>query len=122
MIKILDTNFLCSFFDLLDSNHEKAKAVFFDQLGEDELKVPYVVAAELLVNDMSAKYFPAVTAITNRYVKNNEADLEFISGLPGKLKRKLKANDCLILALCKRYNAELISFDKNLIIAKKLLM
>ena len=44
-----------------------------------------------------------------------KAVLDYIAGIPDKIKGKLKSNDCLILALCKRFNSDLVSFDKGLL-------
>ena len=115
MVKILDTNFIYSLFNSFDSNHQAAKDILFGFKEADEIKIPFIVAAELAVNPDAGKLLQGASALASKYTKNNEADLEFISALPLKTKRKLRANDCLILSLCRRYHAELVSFDKALV-------
>ena len=94
-MKILDTNFICSLFNQSDVNHSRA--------------------AELSVNKEGTKYLYAAKQITTKFITNNEADLDDILTIPDRSKIKLKANDCLILALCKRAKAELLTFDKLLL-------
>ena len=115
MVKILDTNFIYSLFNAFDSNHQAAKEILFGFDEADEIKIPFIVAAELAVNPDAGKLLQGVSALASKFSKNNESDLEFISSLPPKTKQKLRANDCLILSLCQRYKAELVSFDKALV-------
>lgn len=114
-MKILDTNFICSLFNQSDVNHSKAKDVFFEIPSAETIKIPYIVAAELSVNKEGAKYLYAAKQMTTKFITNNEADLDYILTIPDKSKSKLKANDCLILALCKRLKADLVTFDKLLL-------
>lgn len=78
------------------------------------VRIPFIVAAELSVSPYSDKYLFAAKEISTRFIPNNEDDLEFITNLPDKLKKGLKANDCLIISLCKRTGGELLTFDKKL--------
>lgn len=87
----------------------------FFSLGEDEkIRVPFIVAAELAVSEDSRKLLEASKAISSKFLVNNETDLDYISKTPTKTKKQLKANDCLLIALCERYNADLMTFDKAL--------
>jgi len=113
-MKILDTNFVCSLFNQSDFNHEKALNIFFNIENDEKVKIPFVVAAELSVNENRKKYLRATKEITVKFLTNNESDLEFITNLALKSTKKLKANDCLIIALCQRLNADLLTFDKKL--------
>ncbi len=113
-MKILDTNFIISLFNQTDKNHTTAKDMFFS-LGEDEkIRVPFIVAAELAVSEDSRKLLEASKAISSKFLVNSETDLDYISKTPTKTKKQLKANDCLLIALCERHNADLMTFDKAL--------
>jgi predicted nucleic acid-binding protein len=112
---ILDTSFFCSFYNNFDVNHQEAKKMFF-ALDDDELiKIPFIVAAEITVSKDGDKLLSIAKQLSQRFISNNEDDLDYILEIPNKIKGKLKSNDCLIIALCKRLNADLISFDKGLI-------
>lgn len=112
---ILDTNFVISLLNTSDRNHKKAKEIFFDIPENEQVKIPFVVVAELAISKNSKKYINASKAISKKFLINNEDDLEQISTMPYRKKNSLKANDCLILKLCERKKAKLLSFDKNLI-------
>lgn len=111
---ILDTNFIFSLLNTLDKNHGKASDLFFGLSEDINIKVPYIVAAELAVNKYGIKYVSIARKISKRFILNTDDDLEFIQKMPYTMSRKIKSNDCLILAICKRKNAELITFDKQL--------
>ena len=113
-MKILDTNFICSLFNQLDPNHQKAKDIFFDIDDNEKISVPFIVATELSVSSNSSKYLSAAKEISSRFIPNNEDDLDYITSLSNSKKHTLKANDCLIISLCKRLKAELLTFDKKL--------
>lgn len=113
-MRILDTNFVFSLLNTLDENHQKAKDIFFQIKDDEELKIPYIVVAELIVDKDGDYYFEASRNISKRFLMNNEEDVKFIKAMPINIKKKLRANDCLILALCMRKKVELITFDKQL--------
>lgn len=52
--------------------------------------------------------------ITTKFLLNNEDDITFVKDLPYAIRKKLKANDCMIMALTVRKKAQLITFDENL--------
>ncbi|MEI7579684.1 MAG: PIN domain-containing protein [bacterium] len=112
---IIDTNIICSLFDPNDSNHEKATNHFFNIPENEEIRIPFIVASELAIDPASKKFYLGIKAITKKFLPNNETDIEFILDLPMSIKKQLKANDCLILALCQRHHARLLTLDKNLI-------
>ena len=112
---MLDTSFFCSFYNIFDVNHQDAKKLFFDLDDSEKIKIPYVVAAEIAVNKDSIKLLSIAKQLSQRFITNNDEDLEYISETVKKLDTSLKANDFLILALCKRYHAKLLSFDKKLV-------
>jgi predicted nucleic acid-binding protein len=114
-MKILDTNFICSLLNQSDANHSKAKDIYFAIDDDEKIKIPFIVAAELSIHIHANKYFYAAKQITSKFIVNNEADLDFVLKISDKTRTKLKANDCLILALCKRLNADLLTFDKQLL-------
>ena len=113
---ILDTNFICSLFNQLDSNHHKAKEIFFALDDSEKIAIPFIVAAELCISDDAEKYLHAARLISGRFSPNSIEDLEFITELTSNTNNSnsLKANDCLIIALCHRLDAELLTFDKKL--------
>ena len=114
-MKLLDTNFISSLFNPDDVNHTRAKEIMFSISDEEKVRVPYVVGAELSISEDGEKYLYAARQITSKFVSNSEQDLDYIINLPAKSRAKLKANDCLLLALCKRLNAEILTFDKVLL-------
>ena len=113
-MKILDTNFICSLFRPEDANHTKAVDQFFALPEEEKIIIPFIVASELIINRDGCNLLYVSKQLTPKFQINNEADLDFIINLPDKVRTKLRANDCLILALCDRLNANLLTFDKKL--------
>lgn len=113
-MKILDTNFIFSLLNKADVNHKKAADIFLGLDEDVDLKVPYIVAAELAISRKGSYLVSIARKISKRFVSSTEKDLEFIESMPYDVRKKIKSNDCLILAICKRNNAELITFDKNL--------
>jgi len=112
---MIDTNFFCSFYNNFDVNHQIAKELFFDLDDDEQIKIPYVVAAEIAVSKDSIRLLNIAKQLSQRFVTNNDEDLEYISKFAQERDSSLKANDFLILALCKRYRAKLLSFDKKLV-------
>jgi predicted nucleic acid-binding protein len=116
---ILDTSFFCSFYNNFDVNHQASKKLFFDLDDDIEIMIPYVVAAEIAVSKDGVKLLSIAKQISRRFINNNESDLDYVLNIPEKHKNKLKSNDCLILALCKRLDADLLTFDKRLLKVKE---
>lgn len=112
---ILDTNFLHSLFVKEDALHGKAKEILIKLEKLGEFLIPFIVAAELLIAEKDGMDFiKACRKLSKKFVKNTENDLIFIQSLPANDRKTLKANDCLIWAITKRFNAKLITFDKKL--------
>ena len=111
---VLDTNFIFSFFDYDDNNNEKALRIFAGLDDKTEFIVPEVVVAELLIKESKFDFLMITKHFSRTYYRNNDKDLDFISNLDQRIKKPLKAVDCLILALCKRHNVRLLTFDKKL--------
>ncbi len=118
--KVLDTNFIQSLWSQSDSNHKKALEVANNINQDDEIIIPVIVVAELLASPSSNKIdvVEACKTICDHFELSISKDLKFISQAPYKLRKKLKANDMMLLAICDRYKADLVTFDKHLIKAK----
>ena len=112
---ILDTSFFCSFYNSFDVNHQVAKKMLFGIDDDEEIKIPFVVAAEISVSIDGVQLLKIAKELSQRFIPNNENDLEFISKSTKERILNLKANDFLILAICKRYKAKLLSFDRKLV-------
>lgn len=111
---ILDTSFINSLFEEKDSNHEEAKKIFFNLDEDENIKIPLIVAFELVIHEEYEKLLFASKKITTRFLNNNEDDITFVKTMSYATRKKLKANDCMIIALTVRKKAQLITFDKNL--------
>jgi len=117
---VLDTNFIFALFVITDPCHIQALEVYAKFEGEITFIVPQIVLAELLVSAEERDFIKLAERINCKISSTAESDLLYISELQANLKRQLKAIDCLILACCTRHNAELLTFDKQLMKAYKI--
>lgn len=111
---ILDTNVLYGLAVTNDAHHEKSKKLFSQLSGENEILIPEIVVAELLASGDSFDFVNFCENLSSDWLSLQKSDFDFIASLPSKVRRTLKANDCIILAMCKKFNAELITFDRKL--------
>jgi predicted nucleic acid-binding protein len=111
---ILDTNFILSFLILNEPLNMDAIKIFSELPEDSEFIVPQIVAAELSISEEQHHLIFKSRIFAQKFTSNNENDLDYINSLSIEIKKPLKAIDCLILALCKRYNAKLITFDTKL--------
>ena len=111
---IIDTSFIFSFADEDDSNYLKAREIMRNQESNSKNLVPFIVAAELSIGSNFFDFVSLARSFSSKFINNNDKDLDFLKTIPSATARSLKANDCLILALCKRYNAKLLTFDLKL--------
>jgi predicted nucleic acid-binding protein len=118
----LNTNILYSIYYSKDSNHLKAKQFFRKQDRKIEYVIPSIAYIELLAgieSSYNAKAFCSL--ITQNTPLITRTDINFVAELDPKIRKVLKANDCLILAITSRTESKLVTFDSKLSkIAKKL--
>ncbi len=112
---VLDTNFIFSLLVSHQPNHKEALNTF-SQIDKNKIIIPFVVVAELVIAEEHIDFLAVCKKLSKfRIVDSIEDDLNFVSKEIDFLSRRvLKSNDCLILAICKRYNAKLITLDKKL--------
>lgn len=111
---VLDTNVLCALFDENDVHHEAAGHLFHEISG-CRIFLPCIVAAELLAGDVPGKKLLELCKnLTDAFLASTERELTVISGFPAALRKKLKANDCLVLAHAIHHHADLFTFDEKL--------
>jgi len=118
---ILDTNFIFGLISYRDLHHSRATEIFSKLKFNCNLIIPYIAVSELIVSGEEENFAFICKKLFGKFTYNNDDDLDFINSIDLKMKKSLKANDCLILALCKRYNARLITFDKKLEKASRLI-
>ena len=111
---VLDTNFLYALFIRKDSCHKEAKEILLSWDSTTEIIIPQIVVCELIISQEKLDFINLSKKFTKRFTPNSEKDLNFILSIPPDVKIQIKAIDCLILSICKRYNARLVTFDKKL--------
>jgi len=123
---ILDTSFLLALLNPKDLLHKKAiDQVFSIEADIIRFEIPLVCAVESIIK---AEHPEKITAYLTELIDQKDFevtikdDLDFITNLPSKTRCKLKANDCSILAICKRLNAKLLTLDKKLSEVSQLLI
>ena len=111
---VLDTNFVLALFDQ-ESVYNPLAIARLEQDGDIELLIPQIVVFELLVGEKEGEDIVGFCKmLVDGFISNNKKDFEIIRSINPEDRRKLKANDCMIFALCKRYGAKLFTFDKKL--------
>ena len=111
---LLDTNFIYSLFSLKDSNHKRAVRIAEQFSGSENFIIPVVVAAELTCSGHAIDLAETAKVFTNKLVPHVEVDIKFIKQIPPDKCRSFKSVDYLILAMCKRLEAKLVTFDRTL--------
>ncbi len=77
--------------------------------------IPDIVMAEFLMGDVEGEKMIAVCKkLCGSFLPITEKELNVVAKMPTAIRKKLKANDCLILAFAQRYKAELFTFDQTL--------
>jgi predicted nucleic acid-binding protein len=110
---ILDTNVLVALVDPQDAHNSDASEIV-EQLNQDVL-LPVIVLAEFLSGQVDATAtFQKLQKKWRDITYSTEEELGIMTEFPQKTRKKLKANDCLILAQCITQDANLITFDANL--------
>lgn len=109
---LLDTNFLIALDNSKSEYHKKAVNLF-QSIDNSLIFIPAIVVAEFLVGfekvNVGLRICNEISSTDFLQVENQ--DLEFLNKISLKTRKKLKANDSLVIALAKRYNAKLYSFD-----------
>lgn len=114
MTTIIDTNVLIALTNKNDSLHEAAKEAVTGLQGSRVL-LPVLILTEVLilephplsVVEKCRTYWPDIIATT-------EEEMLLVAEFPVEVRKKLKANDCLILAHCLVHEARLLTFDRKL--------
>lgn len=116
---VLDTSFLLVIMNPNDPLYIEAKEKLFSITNETILfEIPIVCVIEGLIKNPHPEDFIAnLSGLINKrdFELTQKSDLEYISNLPLKIRTTLKANDCSILAISKRLNAQLLTLDKKLL-------
>lgn len=111
---ILDSNVLIALTNQNDSLHAAASEAVAG-LQNDQVLLPAIVVTEVLILDQQPllllesfrKNWPDILATT-------EEEMLAVAEFPFEMRKKLKTNDCLILAHCIIHEARLVTFDQNL--------
>ena len=111
---LLDTSFLYSLVTKSDKNYQKAGSIFIDIEKCKSIFIPFIVLAELSTGLGYKNALQYCKEISNKIEISTFEDLEVFDELSSRARRSLKSNDTLILAMSKRLNAKLVTFDKRL--------
>jgi predicted nucleic acid-binding protein len=116
---VLDTSFLLALLNTSDLLHNQVTTEIFS-IDSDIIRfeVPLVCVTETLIKGVDPNgMIDLLTELINQkdFEINIKDDLEFIGNLPLKTRSSLKANDCCVLAISKRLNAQLLTLDKKLL-------
>ena len=111
---VIDTNVLCALLNEDDVHHEEAKEILLES-EEDHLFIPAISIAEALMGpDVTERSLDTCKGFGDTIVYETERELTIIADYPYKLRKQLKAIDCLILAFAATHNAQLWTFDQRL--------
>lgn len=115
---LLDTSFIIALLNPLDSLHESAKKMLFDINSDDvRFTIPLICVTEsIMKNKHPMEFVDLLRELLNGrdFEITIEDDLNTIIKFPLKTRSALKANDCIVMAMSKRCNAELFTLDKRL--------
>lgn len=113
---VIDTNFISTIMDNHDPNNKWAISTI-NTIGRTHHRfiIPFIVVAELLAGNTDNDFIEICKVFSKSFPKNTEKDLIFIKSIDPAKRASLKANDLLILAIKKRFNAKLLTYDKKLL-------
>lgn len=111
---VLDTNFLYSMYVKDDIHHQDSLQLLMDLPEEINFIIPEIVVLELIAAGETIDFIERSKVFSKKPEPVTSQDIHYIQTLPPQLRRKLKANDCIILAITKRFKAKLLTFDKTL--------
>ena len=116
---VLDTSILLVMMDPHDPMYMQTKEKLFSITYDTvHFEIPIICAIEGLIQNPHPEDFIAkLSVIVDKrdFELTQKSDLEYISTLPLKIRTTLKANDCSVLAISKRLNAQLLTLDKKLL-------
>lgn len=113
---VFDTNFICSFLNIDDVNHEKALKKLAYIAPEDTVFVTYTVLLELATQDIIK--FETILEFMRRFeikeISFFESDYIAINELKINEKSSLKPIDLSIYYATVKLDAQLLTFDQKL--------
>lgn len=113
---VFDTSFLQSYLNKKDANFLNSREIFRSIGKNFKPIVPIVVVGELICGtkdeDSVVRFLNVLT--NNKYEPITKIDINYLKNMDASLRRGLKSNDCFVLSICYRYNAELLTFDRKL--------
>jgi predicted nucleic acid-binding protein len=110
----LDTNVLFALFSENDALHTKANQEF-RKIADANLKTSVIVVAELIASNEDFDFLEAILALNIEIIDVKFPHLIYVDQeIEPRKRKKLKANDTLILAQAFLSESELITFDKKL--------
>lgn len=113
---LLDTNFVFSLFTRNDSLNSTAIDIFDKFDSSEDIIIPRLVVAELLVSNSKIDFIDTCNVISQgNIIDFGDDNLTFIASLEPNIRKTLKSNDCLILSMAILLDAELITFDQKLL-------
>lgn len=112
---ILDTSFIFAIITGIDPHNELARGTLIKAINSDgEILIPLPVVAEVAVGVGYKNTNHLINYLSAKVDQPLIDDLKYCDTLPLNSRRKLKANDCLILGSVRRNKATLLTFDKYL--------
>ncbi len=112
---VVDTSFLLSSLDPDDAFYTIAASDLTHVDYGDEIIIPLISVSEFLIGQKNIeKGISYCKSFCENFEMITESDLEFFENLDINQRKSLKSNDCLILAICKRKKAKLLTFDARL--------
>lgn len=111
---LFDTSFLCALHDDNDPHCTEATEMF--SASGAHIIIPAIVMAEFLMGDVACdRMIETCRKLCGSFLQTTERELIHIASFPYPLRKKLKSNDCLILAHARQHKAELYTFDDTLL-------
>ncbi|MFW5702991.1 MAG: type II toxin-antitoxin system VapC family toxin [Candidatus Dojkabacteria bacterium] len=112
---LLDTNFLIALLDEGNDKHKDAMEIAYGFAGDSNFVIPSFVVAEMLVGtDQHETVFAFLDRLTDAFEGITSIDLRYIGQIKSELRKRLRANDCLVLAISSRTKAKVVTFDIKL--------
>ena len=111
---ILDTNFIIALISP-DPTYRKRALSLLDSFANYDLLIPEIVVFELIVGEKKGENLRGFCeSISKSIISTQDPDFEYVRKIHYRTRSTLKANDCIILALCNRFNSKLLTFDERL--------
>src|SRR5436190_23338035 len=111
---LLDTNFIQSYINEEDKLHLEARKLFSNFPEGTKFIIPAIVVVELIIGtDQINRVYEFCSLLCNTFESIELDDINLIAQINIEARRSLKSTDCLILAVCVREDADLITFDQR---------